>query len=257
MRRSCLIGMLGQSPAIVTELVRYLYDYDGCRLTDVTMMITDDEDVKASSKFVKASLLVHYPRCHYHEYVLDFEDVLSEESNLKFMELSAKLIYEARKVHGVERVYLSVAGGRKITGVSLGVLASLFGIQTIFHVIEKDIRRYNEFQERYMSDIKGFGECKSDEELKARYRENQEVYDRIMFPPAEDVVYLRIPVVPFPREELGLIKRMLSGIYLDEEYVSPDKLKAYRDAGIIYYDRRRTYATETGEVWRRILEYVI
>lgn len=243
-----MICPLGQSPAVVTEAVRYLAETEA--LKNVIIFATEDENVKAGVKMVKACMKVHYPKIRVFVRDVPFADITCDKDNWMIMKKVSDTIRNERNNYRVDEIVLNIAGGRKATSVSLGTVAGLLGVTVVLHIIHKDVKRYNLEQERLMHKIVKFLDVNDE---KSYYLEHAADFDSLMFPPPEDLNIIRIPIVPFPPDERALLRRLLKGIRFDEEFVEDYKLETYRRAGFITYDRLRTYPTEDGEKLLQIL----
>lgn len=245
MKKVAMIGALGQSPAVMTELARYLIP-DG--LTDVIMLPTREDEVVAGARLVEAALKVHHPRLRVHIHFLPFSDVLSEEDNLTLMEAIARAICRERFDYNVDEIYLNAAGGRKVATVSMALMGALFGITAVYHVIHRDIKRYNILQEQLMDVIMKFKDAVDMDERVELYERHREDLDELLYPSGEGLSFIRIPVVPYDVEEINLLKRILRapGVLLDEEWIPEYRLKPYVKAGLIECDERRVRPTDLG-----------
>lgn len=243
-----MIALLGQSPPVVTEGIRYIKNCENGAFRDVIVLSTRDNFVRAGVKLIEASMKIHYPSIHLHKVELDTEDILTEEDNFKMMKILIDVVKRERNEYGVRKIYLNVAGGRKISSISASLFGSLVGITKILHIIHRDIQTFNELLERHRRDIVEFLQK---DDIVEYYRSKQDVFDSILYPSPEKLHYLDIPVIPYPPDSLERLIRILQGLYFDEEFVPDFVLERYKEAELIVYDRTRTYPTELGE---KILE---
>lgn len=245
-----MIALLGHSPPVVTEAVQYLSNLEGRAFRDVVVLSTSDDFVRAGVKLIEASLQVNYPRVRLHDIMMENEDVLTDEDNLSMMERLAEAIRRERDDYGARKIYLNVSGGRKIASISASLFGSLLGVTNILHIVNRDVHTFNENLERARSEIEEF---LNRDDIVEYYQSRKGLFDRILYPPPETLYFLNIPVIPYPPDSLERLVRMLRGLYFEEEFVPDFVLERYKEAGLIVYDRIRTYPTELGERILRIL----
>jgi hypothetical protein len=117
----------------------------------------------------------------------------------------------------------------------------------MYHVINKEVKSFNEYQEMIAHEIMEFIEPDLDRRL-AMYREKSDIFEALLFPRGDLLEFIRIPVIPPSREEINLLQRLLRarGIYFDEEQLPVDMLDLYRSAGLIDYNNYRAWPTDLG-----------
>ena len=244
MIKKALIMPMGRSPAVATEMVRYL-EPEG--ITDVVLIPTRDEFVLAGTRLVEAAILENYPRIRVHLSVSDVDDVVSEDDTVNVMRHLAKAICKEKFNYRVDHLYLSVAGGRKEISVVSTILGLAFGITSIFHVINREVKSYNDYQEKIKEEILWFIEPDLEERMK-RYRENREKLDYLLFPRGDVLEFIRIPTIPYPPEYVSQLKRVLHprGVYFAEESVDRFAVEMLKRADLVMYNDARVWPTDLG-----------
>ena len=244
MSKKTLLIPIGRSPAIATEMVRYL-EPEG--ITDLILLPTRDDYVLAGARLVEAAIKVNYPNIRVHMAIINVSDVVSEEDTLEVMKIVAKEICKERLQYGVDYLYLSIAGGRKETTVTTAIIGLAFGITAIYHVINKEVKSYNEYQEKIKSEIMWFLETDINKRIE-KYREKRELFDHLLFPDGTGLEYIKLPLIPYPPEYISFLKRALKrgGIYYDEEKVEPGVIPMLKRCGLIADNEYRAWPTELG-----------
>ena len=244
MKKKALVIPMGRSPAIATEMVRYL-EPEG--ITDIILIPTRDEFVLAGTRMVEAALRVNYPKIRTHVAVSGVEDVVSSRDTIKVMKELARAICKEKFDFKVDYLYLSIAGGRKETTVTSTILGLAFGITAIYHVINREVKSYNDYQEKIKSEIEWFIEPDLNKRIE-RYREIKEKIDYLLFPNGSVLEFIKVPTIPYPPEYISLLKRLLhpSGIYFEDENIEPFTLEMLRRADLIAYDDYRAWPTDLG-----------
>ncbi|MBO3804036.1 MAG: hypothetical protein JTT11_09260, partial [Candidatus Brockarchaeota archaeon] len=65
----------------------------------------------------------------------------------------ANAIGEERKVHNCEHVYMTISGGRKDMSIMMALVAQVAGVDGVYHIIHKNVAKYNVMLERMRHDI--------------------------------------------------------------------------------------------------------
>ncbi|GBE54415.1 CRISPR-associated protein [archaeon BMS3Bbin15] len=253
--KTALIAPIGTSAPVITEMAQYLNGMEGLFLTDMVIIPTQNEYVKAHTSLAKEALRSKYPKMRIHIRPLPFEDINSTEDNIEFMRMVARVISEERSEYKCEKVYLSIAGGRKDVCTSLAIVGQLIGADGVFHVIYPSLGNINIGLERIKDKILELHYAPSNqrEEIYLKYRE---LFDTVMFPPIEELNYIHIPCIPYPREYMGkLVAILLSkSMPLDKTGILQQDLKRLERAGIVTLLKDRVVATEFGSmvggIWR-------
>lgn len=244
MKKKALIIPMGRSPAIATEMVRYL-EPEG--ITDVVLVPTKDNFVLAGTRLVEAAMRENYPRIRVHISVSDVVDVVSGEDTIRVMTDLARAVCKEKFDYRVDHLYLSIAGGRKEITVTSTILGLAFGITAIYHVINKEVKSYNDYQEKIKSDIEWFIEPDIERRVE-RYREQREKLDYLLFPSGSVLEYIKVPTIPYSPGYISFLKRLLHprGIYFEEEKVNSFTLEMLKRANLIVYNDFRAWPTDIG-----------
>lgn len=251
-----MIAPLGVSPAVVTELAIHLDGYEGRILKDIVLLHTDEDHVIAGKRLIEEGMKRKYPVVNIKSIKLPFPDIRDENDNYEFMRIVVREIAGMIKdrISGTGRsVYLNLSGGRKITCVSLAMVGSLLSVDGAFHVIHKDVKTFNEYQERILDKILGINQAT---DPSAYYNEYQEYFDRLLFPPVQDFRVIFLPIIPFGYRRLYTLKQVLRAgdlAYLD---ISKDEVESFVKAGFIVEKRGKIYPTQIGDEMKRIIEVV-
>lgn len=251
--KTALIAPIGTSAPVVTEMVMHLHGLNGHRLTDVVILPTRDEFVRAHAVLAEEAIKYKYPRIRVHTHQLPFADIESTRDTLESMRRTARIIKKEREVHKCEKVYLSIAGGRKDVCTSLAIVGQLVGVDGVFHVINPDVVSFNIGLERIKDIIIELYKAPPEQRGEV-YRAHAEIFERVMFPSIENLRYVQIPCIPYPREHLGKVATLLlsSSTPIDRVGILLSELKRLERAGIIRVFKDRVVPTEFGEALGRI-----
>lgn len=256
--KTAAICTMGLSPPVVTEFVQYLVEAEKVRLTDLTLLATEEEFVRAGVELVRVALRDRYPRVHLHTRWLRSEDISTKEELHSFIKTAASVFKELEVKHRPQAVYLCVAGGRKEMGIVLTMLSQVFGANLLVHLIVKDIKAFNIELERAKHHITQLASAQDKEGF---YREHKELFDPLMYPPLHSYNTVPIPILPYPRRVLREVLRLLGTrgpmsrerVRLDE-----DTLKRLGLSGLVRVGRERVYVTEEGRaLWEALKDYVL
>jgi len=230
--KNSLIAVLGFSPPVVTEFVKYMVEGEGLRVTDLTVVTTGEKQVLDGLRLVEASMRHRYPRIHLHEFRLPFEDVRSAEETYKFMELMGKLLHAQKTVHGVDSVHLCLAGGRKDMGITAALMAQYFGVNGVYHIVMPDVQVFNAELEKLRTDIEKLAASEDPIEY---YKRHIDVFEPLMFPPLDRYVVIKIPLIPYPssflRKVFGLLKS--DSVEAERAGIPSDVLAGLAAAGLV------------------------
>jgi CRISPR-associated Csx14 family protein len=204
--KNSLIAVLGFSPPVVTKFVKFMVEGEGLRVTDLTVVTTEERQVLDGLRLVEAAVRHRYPWIHFHEFRLPFEDVRSVEETYRFMGLVGKLLHAQKSVHGVDSVHLCLAGGRKDMGITAALMSQYFGVNGVYHIIMPDIQVFNAELELLRSDIERLAASADPIEY---YRQQMDVFEPLMFPPLDRYVVIKIPLIPYPASVLRKVFRVL------------------------------------------------
>ncbi len=247
---STLINTVGTSPMIVSEVFQYVKNIDE-KLKNIALIYTSDKEIEAGVMAVTGAVLSKYPDVHLYNYEIDIQDIEDQSSFLHFLDFFAEVV-KKEKEYGP--IYLNVSGGRKVESIALSIYAGFAGVKTVYNVIHRDVRNFNDKYERIKDLIMNdFGNCNSEEAARIIYNKRSREYDPIFFPNPSNLVFLEISVLNMPESEKEMIRRCIEGIHLDDTDIEDFRIKAYADSGFITFDRHRTYATELGNIILKML----
>ncbi|OPX70907.1 MAG: CRISPR-associated protein (Cas_NE0113) [Methanoregulaceae archaeon PtaB.Bin009] len=209
--KTAVIAPLGLSPPVITAGM----DSSDFSVTDLVIIATQDRRVLAGLDLIKVGMSIHTPHIHIHSEILPFDDVSSTDENFVVMECAKKIILRERAEHGCNRVLLNVAGGRKNMCVTLALVGQLMNADGVFHIVNKEISLFNQGLERMRSEIMKIYEAPSFEEKQAIYRENEERFRHLLYPPRSAYEIVRLPTFPIERTFMGDLIRVLADEDLD------------------------------------------
>ncbi|PYB67573.1 hypothetical protein DMB44_08550 [Thermoplasma sp. Kam2015] len=237
---------------VVSEVFWYLRNTDE-KLFDVSLIFTDDEEIKAGVNAVIGAIRSRYGNIRFHRHMIRYQDITDNDSLKDFLRVFVNAIGDARN-HGSDRIYLNVTGGRKIQGIVMSMYAGLAGISKVYNVINKDVRNYNENFEKIKDEImKDFRDV-DEKTATERYRKDEKLYDPVFYPDPESLSYIELPVISLPRDEIEMLKRLLNGIPIEDSGVLDSTIDAYVKSGLIFKDKSRVYPEELGEIIRDLLQ---
>ncbi|MBS7638155.1 CRISPR-associated protein Csx14 [Candidatus Bathyarchaeota archaeon] len=256
MRKTSIIAPLGTSPPVITEFLQYVQEAMFERVTDLTIIVTREPAVLEGKELVKAAVKHRYPMVHIHEEELPFTDITSDEDHLEFMKICARILREQREIHRAEKVYLCVAGGRKDMCITLSLLGQYFGVNGVFHVIMPEIKAYSAELERVRYEI---SELARAEDKERYYKEREEIFEKLMYPPAESYTVIRIPIIPTPQNIIFDVFKLLKARKVSRKDVELPLsfLKDLEASKIIKITQNFIYTEEIGYNILKVLGEVI
>jgi len=230
--KNSLIALLGFSPPVVTEFVRYMVEGEGVRVSDLTVVATEEKNVQEGLKLVEAAVKNRYPKIRFHELRLPFVDVTSVSETYTFMESMGKLLYDQRAAHQVDSVHLCLAGGRKDMGITAALLAQYFGVNGVYHVVMPNVQVFNAELEKLRRNIE---ELASSGDPLEYYKQHVNIFEPLMFPPLDRYVVIKIPLIPYPINILRKVSRLLGSdrVKTERAGLPPDVLMGLKAAGLI------------------------
>jgi CRISPR-associated protein Csx14 len=174
MHKVSIIAPVRTSPPVVTEFLQYVEEDMSERVTDLTLIATREPLVLSVVELIEAAVRRRYPHVHAHVVELPFADVTSDREHLEFMKVCARVIRDQHEVHGADKVYLCVAGGRKDMCITMALLGQYLGVNGVFHVVMPDVKAFNVELERARATIEELAKA---EDKDAYYRERAELFD--------------------------------------------------------------------------------
>lgn len=244
--KTLLINIMGTSPMVATEMYSYLKNEN---ISDVLLITTKNENVMAGAFAVKESLEYKY-KAHVHLLALNIDDITNDNDVIYFIkEISIQIKKEINN-YGIGKIIVNVSGGRKIQTIVFSLYASLFNIDEVYNIINKNVQNYNENYEKIKCKIMEFNENNSHE----LYQKYKEEIDHIFYPDMNLLYFLKVPVIRFTRQEINKIKQVLNSNFIEDAQIYEDELKVYENSGFITYDRSRIYKTELGQIISDYLE---
>ncbi|MEM2910496.1 MAG: CRISPR-associated protein Csx14 [Nitrososphaerota archaeon] len=241
-----VIATLGTSPPVVTEFIQYLEKEE--RVSDLTLIVTGEKMIQEGAKLLEAAIKSRYPHIHVHIKNLPFNDIITDEDNIKFMGICADILREQRERYNADKIYVCLAGGRKEMGTSLAMLGQILDVDAVYHVVAPNIKSMSVDLERARHDI---SELAASPDPMEYYTRKRELFDALMYPPPSTYNVIRIPVIPYPKEVLYQIASLLSANVIERSKVriSPDLMKRLSTAGLIKLTREKVYVLDAGRAF--------
>ncbi len=197
--KTAVIAPLGLSPPVVTAGT----DSAQIPVNDLVIIATQDPHVLAGLELIRVAMSINTPEVYVHSEVLPFDDVTTIEENFLLMERAKQIILRERAEHRCERVLLNVAGGRKNMCITLALIGQLMNVDGVFHIVNKNIRMFNQNLERLRSDIRRIANAATWEEKCAIYREKEDQFNHLLYPSRTEYQVVRLPTFPVDRISMG------------------------------------------------------
>lgn len=132
MPKKLLIATLGTSPAVITEAIDLL-DEQGLRPEGVILFYTDDPDVRKSLGLLYQHLPPHCGITDIRSVPISaFGDIDSSQAAVEFMQEACRTLKTYRDKG--DRLFVSIAGGRKAMSSLLALAVQFYGAERLFHI---------------------------------------------------------------------------------------------------------------------------
>jgi len=251
-----VIAPIGTSPPVITEFVQYVEDGLNERISDLTVISTNDPYVVSCTDLAEQAVLDKYPHIHFHRYQLGFEDIDSQERLHDFMLNVARLLKDQVKKFNVDKIYVNSAGGRKDALIALSTLCQFLPVSGIFHIVMPDIKAFNIQLEKARHDIEELGKAG---DKRAYYLSKKEVFEPLMYPHPSTYSVIKIPIIPYPpRNIMNLIKVLRSSkMELRSSGLDANHMNMLVSSGIIIFDKKYVYPTDEGRFLLKIIEQLM
>ena len=245
--------MLGTSPPIITEFVDYLESSEFNRVTDLVVIATRDPEVTVGLPLIREAIKCRKPHVNIHIKALPIDDIGNQDDTLLVAETVATTIIEERNIHRCECVYMTISGGRKDMSVMMALVAQIAGVDGIYHLIHKDVVRYNIMLERMRHEIIQLAES---ENPGAYYEAHAADFNRLMYPEPSDLAAIKLPILPYPRSQLIKLLDILEngGTALEVEQATIDSLSR---SGLLTETRGKLVPTDVSIKLSRALHKAV
>ena len=179
MSQNVLIATLGESPIIITSMVKALREKKGMAIDQLQVIYPQSEEKLIGIGY--EMICEHLAEeCAVAQHVLPFPDANSRETSMTFLQTLSDLIQSHEKAK--DNVYLSLAGGRKNMSALMAVTCQFFEcVRGLYHILDKHEDDPNERNFHSIEALFDFGEDERFEKLS---------------PPADDLILVEIP---YPR----------------------------------------------------------
>ncbi len=178
MARNVLIATLGDSPIIVTSMVKALQEKMAIKIDQLQVIHPKGEQLIGLGYDMIADHLKG--KCDVDQCELPFPDTNSHETSMKFLQILSGLIkgYESAGYN----VYLSLAGGRKNMSALMAVTCQFFQcVRGLYHILDKHEDNPKKRNFHLIEALFDFEEKERNKKLS---------------PPADDLILIKIP---YPR----------------------------------------------------------
>lgn len=206
-----LIASLGESPIVVTAMVKALKEKNNIQLDKVVVLYPGKHpNIKDGVTLIEEHSLCENIEPH----VLPFRDANTSGYCHSFL----RILHKVLEIHQSDTFYLSLAGGRKSMSALMFLFAPFYeNIKGLYHILDKN---EGDQSKRNFYSI---------EELIGLYIDENKNLNRIMNPPSDDLNLIEIPFEHFAdAEELrGILKtyspsRLLDGVSVSLDNIEPD-----------------------------------
>lgn len=238
--KTAIIAPLGLSPPVITAGT----DSAGFRISDLVIIATQDSAVLAGLGLIRVGMSIKAPKVRIHAEILPFDDVMTTEQNLVFMDRVVGLIKRERTEHHCKRVLLNVAGGRKNTCITLALVGQLMNVDGVFHIVNKDIRMFNQNLERLRSDIKRISDAPTLKDQQAIYRKKEDQFNRLLYPPKSEYELVRLPTFPVDQ---SYVQKLIIDLKGDIGSLSRTEKVILEQHGILEKGRSHYYLSDYGQ----------
>jgi CRISPR-associated Csx14 family protein len=159
--RNVLVSSLGWTPAVVTEVVDLL-ERERTKMDEVVVFPTSSVLPSFYALLIDFKYGPYNGKKRIERRDLPFDDIRDEGDCEAFRRILAEVIDE--KQEEGERVFMSVAGGRKTMPLDMMLVARRKEIKEVYHVIAEEVRGIsNEFSAiQKIFDLKGIVEGKTE-----------------------------------------------------------------------------------------------
>jgi len=244
--KTAVIAPLGMSPPIVTAGM----DASEFKVKHLIIIATNHPVVLAGLDLIRVGMSIRAPKVKIHAEILPFDDVTTTGENLVFMETAIRIIREARTKLKCDRILLDVAGGRKNMCITLTMIGQLMNVDGVFHIGNRDISLLNTNLEILRGDIERIYKAETLEEKQAIYRQKENQFNHLLFPPKSGYDIIRVPTFPVDQSAVERLLVELKGDIRGEVKILPlsDKVTLERH-GILEKGKTRNhyYVSEYGQ----------
>jgi len=253
--RASAVAPMGLSPPVATEFACYLMEVERVPLTDVTLIGTKEQMVRASVLLASEALKSRYEKLEVHEVWLENDDIASRSALEEYALEVARILVEQRAKHNANQVHVCISGGRKEAGVILYLLSQLAAVSSVIHVVMKNVQFYNIELEKIRDKLLGILDASNKAEYYTRYKEE---FDKVMYPPLFAYEAIKIPLLPYPSTVASSIKRLLlKGKASIKELKLPlELLNSMALTGLIHVSGSKVYASDEGLLLGKILSEI-
>ncbi|MEM0456823.1 MAG: CRISPR-associated ring nuclease [Thermoproteota archaeon] len=247
-----ILATMGTSPPVVTEFVHYVERTE--KIANLIIMTTSERIVRESAILASVATKDKFPHIHVKVVELPIADITSEEENYLFMEKAAQTLAELRR--SSDKLYICLAGGRKEMVASMTLLAQFFDVDAMYHVVSTEVKAINVALEKIRKEIQ---ELASSQDPKEYYRQKKEDFEPIMYPPSTSYNVIMVPIIPYPPENIKILKYLLSNTSIERKKLGlrEEFLHRLKNRGLIGLTADRIIVTDEGrKFYDAVLKYL-
>lgn len=237
--KTAVIAPLGLSPPVITAGTNSA----GSRISDLVIIATNDPNVLAGLDLIRVGMSIKAPGIRIHAEILPYNDIMTTEQNLVFMECIVRLIKRERVEHRCDRILLNVAGGRKNMCITMALIGQLMNVDGIFHIVNKEISLFNQNLERLRSDIRRISAAGTLEEKQAIYREKEKQFNAVLYPSKSKYQIVKVPTFPVDQSS---VQNLILNLRKDVDSLAPNDRRMLERHGILEKGKSHYYLSDYG-----------
>lgn len=237
--KTAVIAPLGLSPPVITAGTNSA----GFRISDLVIIATKDPAVLAGLELIKIGMSIKAPKIKIHAEILPYNDIMTTEQNLAFMECIVRLIKQERVQQRCDRILLNVAGGRKNMCITMALIGQLMNADGVFHIVNKEISLFNQNLERLRSDIRRISAAETLDEKQAIYREKEKQFNAVLYPPKSKYQIVKVPTFPVDQT---YVQNLILNLREDMERIAPNDRRLLERHGILEKGKGHYYISDYG-----------
>ncbi|HID71539.1 MAG TPA: hypothetical protein EYP29_02190 [Thermoplasmata archaeon] len=203
--KAAVIGGIGTTAPVVTELVKWLIEVKKEFVSDVVLFATRHQEVLKQAELVSAALKCSRWKLRTRVVELESEDLASEEEFYRFLKRAVGEIYKTKARYGIKRIFLNLSGGRKTMSVGFYLLSQFNPVTAAYLLISPQVVNFNLELERLKKEVEEFF---NSSDLERYYQEHRAIFDPLLFPQCFEFVVIPVPIVPFPEGVLSDLHRV-------------------------------------------------
>jgi hypothetical protein len=162
------------------------------------------------------------PKVRIRRLIVNYPDIYDEESSRDFLKTVFTTLVNMVNSEDTDEIFINIAGGRKTMVVICTLTAMFIRPSRVFHVINKRVALYNDMLVRLENKIRMFSMMKTENEKNEYFSKHRDEFLRLLYPPLKDLSVIEIPLIPYPRDYIEVLVKVLEGS------LSPEDVDKYR-----------------------------